>query len=75
MGWKLGKLFPSCLNVLVSENESKECRILKLFVEVDLEKPLLRGIKIRLEEASVWVDFKYEQFASIVLLLSIPRPL
>lgn len=43
------------------ETGSKEGRLLKSLVEVDLTKPLMRGTKIRLEEEYVWVNFKYEQ--------------
>lgn len=42
VGWKLGKLFHCCLNVILLENGSKEGRILKLFVELKLDCPLLR---------------------------------
>lgn len=34
--------------------------MLKLLVEVDLSKPLLRGTKLKLEQELVWVDFRYE---------------
>lgn len=53
-------MFSLCLNVILSENGSKEGKMVKLLVEVDLTKPLLRGKKIRLEDESLWVDFKYE---------------
>lgn len=41
VGWKLGKLFPSCLNVLIPINGSKDGRMLKLLVEVALDKKKL----------------------------------
>lgn len=65
MGWKLGKIFPSCLNILVPEHGSKEGRLLKMLVEVDLEKPLLRGTHLQLERDSVWVSFRYEQLPQL----------
>lgn len=34
--------------------------MIKLLVEIALDKPILRGSKIRLEEELVWVDFRYE---------------
>lgn len=61
VGWRLGKLFYQCLNVIIPESGSSNGRILKLLVEIDLKKPLLRGTRIRLEEEVAWVDFKYEQ--------------
>lgn len=61
MGWKIGKLFPLCLNVIVPESGSKEGRVPKILVELNLKKPLLRGTKIRMEGEIKWVDFTYEQ--------------
>lgn len=61
VGWKIGKLFKSCSNVIVSETGSKNGRVMKLLVDIDLGKPLLRGTKIKLETKTVWVDFRYEQ--------------
>lgn len=49
-----------CLNVILLESGSEEGKMLKLLVEVDLNKPLLRGKKLRLEDESLWVDFNYE---------------
>lgn len=49
MGQKLGKLFPSCLNVIFMESGNNEGTVLKLLVEVDLNKSLMRGTKITLE--------------------------
>lgn len=60
-GWKLSKLFPSCLNVVLPDSGSKEGRLLKLLVEVELDKPLLSGTKLKLDHEVIWVDFKYEQ--------------
>lgn len=61
VGWKIGKLFPHCLNVVIPESGSREGKMIKLFVELNLNKPLLRGTKIMLDEKTVWVDFRYEQ--------------
>lgn len=49
VGWKLSKLS----NVIIPENGSKNGRMLKLLVEVELDKPLLRGTKIELENEFV----------------------
>lgn len=63
MGWKLGKLFLSCLNVVLPDSGSKEGRLMKLLIEIDLNKTLLRGSKIKLDDEMIWVDFKYEQLS------------
>lgn len=60
VGWKLGNLFPSCLNVMVPENGSKEGKIIKMLVDIKLDQPLLRGTKIKLGDKTVWVEFAYE---------------
>lgn len=61
MGWKLSKFFHSCLNVVLPESGGKEGRLLKLLVELDLDKPLLRGTKLKLDNEVILVDFGYEQ--------------
>lgn len=48
-GWKIRKIFNRCFNIIILENESKDGRYVKLLIEVDLSKPLVRGTKIRLE--------------------------
>lgn len=60
MGWKLGKLFFHCLNVIYPENGGKDGRLLKLLVELELDKPLIRGTRLKLENEVIWVDLKYE---------------
>lgn len=52
VGWKIGKLFPHCLNVIIPKNGSKNGLLMKLLVEVDLEKPLLRGPKLKFDNKS-----------------------
>lgn len=56
----MGKIFNHCLNVSYSELGSKKGKLLKIFVEIELDKPLLRGTKINLGEEVLWVDFAYE---------------
>lgn len=34
---------------------------MKLLVEIDLNKALLRGSKIKLDDEMIWVEFRYEQ--------------
>lgn len=60
VGWKLGKLLIQCLNVIYPENGEKEGRLLKVLVEMELDKPLLRGTKLKLDDEVSWVEFKYE---------------
>lgn len=64
VGWKLGKLFPKCLNVIIPENGSKEGSLLKLLIELNLNIPLLRGTALKLTQEVHCVDFKYEQLPS-----------
>lgn len=49
VGWKVGKIFSHCLNVIYPEHGSKEGKLLKLLVEIELDKPLLRRTKINWE--------------------------
>lgn len=65
VGWKIGKVFPSCINVVYPRNGRKEDRMLKMLVEIELGKPILRGTKIRLDEKMVWVAFRYENLPII----------
>lgn len=37
---------------------------MKVLVEIDLEKPLMRGIKMKLDEELFWLDFKYEKLST-----------
>lgn len=55
------KLFSRCLNVLIPQNGGKNGLMIKLLVEVELMNPLLRGTKMKLENESVWVDFRSEK--------------
>lgn len=54
-------MFPRCFNVIIPKNGSINGRILKLYVEINLRKPLLRGTKVKLNNETVWVEFRYEQ--------------
>lgn len=58
--WKIRKVFNRCLNVVIPKNGSKYGRYVKLLVEVDLTKPLIRVTKICFEWEKRWVSFKYE---------------
>lgn len=45
---------------MIPENCSREGRMIRLLVKLELDKPLLRGTKIKLDKKIIWVDFKYE---------------
>lgn len=47
--------------MVISENGKKEERYVKLLVDVDLTKPLIRVTNISFEGEKRWVMFKYEQ--------------
>lgn len=38
--------------------------MLRLLVELELDKPQLKGTKIKLDEELVWVDFRYEHLST-----------
>lgn len=61
VGWKIGKIFVHCLNVIIPENGSKQGRLMKVLAEIELKKPLMRGTKLKLEDELIWVDFTYEK--------------
>ncbi|KAK6141805.1 hypothetical protein DH2020_024455 [Rehmannia glutinosa] len=59
-GRKIGIKFENILDVLIPKLGSSKGRCIKVLVEIDLAKPLLRETFIKLREESRWVDFKYE---------------
>lgn len=61
---KVGKLFSHVSEVLIPEFGSSRGRPLKILATVNLDKPLLRGVNIKLNDVVCWVDFKYEQLAA-----------
>lgn len=60
-GFKLGKLFKDVKEVVIPQGGSKGGKYLKILVNVDLCKPLIRGTIVKLGGSSCWVDFKYEK--------------
>lgn len=46
--------------MVLPKNGSKDGRYVKLLVDVELNKPLIWGIRICFEEEKRWVSFKYE---------------
>lgn len=51
------------LDVLTPESGSKQGRHMKILMEVDISRPLLRGTKVHYNGREVWVDFRYENMA------------
>ncbi|KAL3518801.1 hypothetical protein ACH5RR_021390 [Cinchona calisaya] len=56
-----GGIFHAVKNVVVSQVGDKEGKHIKLLVEVDITKPLLRGTMDRLEGELRWPNFTYER--------------
>lgn len=44
---------------------------MKILVEVELDKPLLRGTKIKLGGEVLWVDFAYEMLSTFCFYCSL----
>ena len=51
------------MDVLIPETGSKRGMHLKILAKINLDKPLLRGTKVKFNNKSVWVEFKYENLA------------
>lgn len=64
MGRRFKSLFPDVLDVLIPEGGSKKGCHIKLLAEIDLNKPLLRGTKLRLQDQVIWATFEYEKLAT-----------
>lgn len=64
VGLKIGKLFSPISEVFIPESGSSKGRCIKLLATLNLDRPLLRGTNIKLNNVACWVDFKYEQLAS-----------
>ncbi|KAL3536249.1 hypothetical protein ACH5RR_004710 [Cinchona calisaya] len=56
---KLGLVFKKVLDVVIPPGGSKEGRHLRILVEVDLTKRLLRGTLVRMDGMLRWVEFRY----------------
>ncbi|KAK6160549.1 hypothetical protein DH2020_003930 [Rehmannia glutinosa] len=59
-GRKIGNKFLKLTDILISESGSSKGRHIKILAEVNLNKPLIRGITIKLGDESCSVDFRYE---------------
>lgn len=60
-GKKIESILGPVKYVIVIESGGKEERHIKLQVELDLTKPLLRGTKLKYKHLETWVEFKYVQ--------------
>lgn len=56
-------MFCDVIDVIIPKSGSKKGRQLKILAEINLEKPFMRGAKIKFQGQEVWVDFKYEYMA------------
>lgn len=65
VGLKVGKPFPSVSEVVIPEFGNSRGRHIKLLATNNLDKPLLRGTNIKLNNEVCWVEFKYEQLATL----------
>ncbi|CAA0810580.1 Uncharacterized mitochondrial protein AtMg01250, partial [Striga hermonthica] len=65
VGMKIGKVFPTTANVIISNLGGQGGRILKLLVTVDLREALPRCATIRLGSQMITVTFKYERLANL----------
>lgn len=67
--WKVGRHFNRCHNVIIRKTGSKKGRYVKMLVDINLTKPLIRGSKIRCEGEMKWISFKYEMLPNFLFLL------
>lgn len=63
-GYRFNRIFGKIDDVLLSESGSKFGRHLKIQVELRLDKPLMRGTRLKFQGQEAWVTFKYENLAS-----------
>lgn len=59
-GLKIGNMIGIAMDVLLVKAGGKEDCHLKIQVELNLTKPLLRGTMLKFKNSESWVDFKYE---------------
>lgn len=64
VGTKLGKLFSQINDIMIPEFGSSKGRYIRILATLNLDKALLRGTNIRLNDEVHWADFKYEQIAA-----------
>ncbi|XP_042939572.1 uncharacterized protein LOC122274614 [Carya illinoinensis] len=64
-GYQLGSSIGRVLKVHADNRGIGWGRFLRLRVEVDITKPLLRGLFLTVESKKMWVPFKYERLPSL----------
>ena len=61
MGRKIGGVFDSVKEVILPNGGGKDGKHIKILVEVNIEKPLLRGTIVRMNGSARWIEFRYEK--------------
>lgn len=51
----------SVRDVMIMDVRGMDKRRIKILVDLDLNKPLLRGTMLKYKMTKCWVEFKYEQ--------------
>lgn len=60
-GKKIGALISTVKDVMLVEAGGREDRHVKVLVELDLTKPLIRGTTLKYQQEECQIEFKYEQ--------------
>ncbi|XP_027102865.1 uncharacterized protein [Coffea arabica] len=58
---KIGGMFRNVREVILPPGDGKKERHMKIFAEVDLHQPLVRGTAVRLHGKMEWIEFQYER--------------
>lgn len=58
---KIRGIIGTVRDLIIFESSGREEGHINVLVEFDLNKLLLRGIKLRYKKLETWVEFKYEQ--------------
>lgn len=59
-GKKIGNMLGLVQDVMIVESRGKEDSHVKILVELNLTKPLLRGTMLKYKHCELWVEFKYK---------------
>lgn len=60
-GKKIGALVGKVNDVMLVEAGGREDRHVRVLIDLDLTKPLLRGTTLKYKQEECWIEFKYEQ--------------
>lgn len=58
---KIGTLLGQVRDVMLVEAGGREGRHVKVLVDLDLTKPLIRGTTLKYKQSKCWIEFKYEK--------------